>query len=377
MTRSLTKELFTPNEDLERVLHSLKFDLFSDLEDQCEEEVAKAMGETTMEEYITKNQEDYESGIARPKIDEKARFELKGQFIKKLRDNTFSGSNDEDENEHIEKRYIKVLLFLGRPFFSTTNAKIDVFKKKIALRVADDKIVFKSDNPTSNIIKRVYVLGLRERMELDLEAKLMGEGLILNRSLDPIYGDYIELNDLNKPIEVRRNQVEDLGPTIKDGEIIDEHMVNIIKTRNDDEEIEGIDEYRSFCEFDRNIHIDCAYNLQFPYMIGFEHVNANFFPILSINVMSKRFYNLIMKDKIKYRGKNVVGAFMNVPDFVGKFSIVTDFAVVENMDVYRDQDMGVVIVGKPFCREISVKPRRFDGMTTIYNGNDSVTYQMA
>ncbi|GJZ33844.1 hypothetical protein Tco_0579280 [Tanacetum coccineum] len=358
-------------------------------EDQREEEDAEAIGETTMEEYITKTQEDYRSGIARPKIDEKAGFELKGQFIKKLRDNTFSGSNDEDENEHIEKCFARpswllfssenrtFLLFLGRPFLSTANAKIDVFKKKIALRVANDKIVFKSDNPTSNIIKRVYVLGLRERMELDLEAKLMGEGLILNRSLDPIYGDYIELNDLNKPIELRRNQVEDLGPTIKDGEIIDEPMVNIIKTRNDDEEIEGIDEYRSFCDFDRKIHIDCAYNLQFPYMIGFEHVNANFFPILSINVMSKRFYNLIMKDKIKYRGKNVVGAFMNVPDFVGKFSIVTDFVVVENMDVYRDQDMGVVIVGKPFCREISVKPRRFDGMTTIYNGNDSVTYQMA
>ncbi|GJV55120.1 zinc finger, CCHC-type containing protein [Tanacetum coccineum] len=109
---------------------------------------------------------------------------------------------------------IKVPLILGRPFLSTAHAKIDVFKKKIALIVGNDKIVFKSDNPTSNIIRRVYMLGLRERMKLDLEAKLMGETLILNRSLDPIYGDYIELNDLNEPLELRRNQVEDLGPTI-------------------------------------------------------------------------------------------------------------------------------------------------------------------
>ncbi|GJZ52426.1 hypothetical protein Tco_0606941 [Tanacetum coccineum] len=72
-----------------------------------------------------------------------------------------------------------------------------------------------------------------------------------------------------------------------------------------------------------------------------------------------------------------VGAFMNVPIFVGNFPVVTDFAVVENMDAYRDQDMGEVIMGKPFCRDICVKAQRFDGMITIYNGNDSVTYQMA
>ncbi|GKB13511.1 hypothetical protein Tco_0847434 [Tanacetum coccineum] len=252
------------------------------------------------------------------------------------------------------------------------------FKKKITLRVGDDKIVFKSDNLTNNIIRRVYALGLRERMELDLEVRLIGEALILNRSLDPVYGDYIELNDLNEPLELRRYHVEDLDPTIKEGEVIVEPMEDIVKTRNDDNEISnGIDEYPSFCNFDRKIHTDWAYNLHFSCMIGFEHVNANFFSILSINVMSKRFYNLIMKDKIVYRGKNVIGAFMNVPIFVGNFSIVIDFAVVENMDAYRDQDMGEVIVGEPFCRENYVKARRFAEMITIYNGNDSVTYQMA
>ncbi|GKD09816.1 hypothetical protein Tco_1189501, partial [Tanacetum coccineum] len=43
------------------------------------------------------------SGIARPKIDDKAHFELKGQFLKELCDNTFSGSDNEDANKHIEK----------------------------------------------------------------------------------------------------------------------------------------------------------------------------------------------------------------------------------------------------------------------------------
>ncbi|GJX02193.1 hypothetical protein Tco_0186106 [Tanacetum coccineum] len=216
---------------------------------------------------------------------------------------------------------IKIPLILGRPFLSTAHAKTDVFKRKIALRMGNDKIVFKSDNPTNSIIKKVYVLGLRERMELDIQARLIGEALILNRSQDPEFEDFLKLNDLNEPLELRNHEMEDLGPTIKEGEVIDEPMIDVVKIRS--------------------------------------------------------FYNSIMKEKIEYKGRYVVGAFINVPIFVGNFSIVIDFAVVENMDAYRDKDMGDVIFGKPFCRVVCVHARRFDGFITIHNGDDSVTYQMA
>nr|GEU80464.1 hypothetical protein [Tanacetum cinerariifolium] len=89
----------------------------------------------------------------------------------------------------------------------------------------------------------------------------------LNRrliSLDPLFGDYIELNDLNVPLELRRNQVDDLLPTIKEGEVIDEHIIEIIKTRNN----EDFNEYPSFCNFDQKIHIDYAYNSRFSCMIA-------------------------------------------------------------------------------------------------------------
>ncbi|GKB06795.1 gag-pol polyprotein [Tanacetum coccineum] len=186
---------------------------------------------------------------------------------------------------------VKVPLILGRPFLSTAHAKIDVSKRKITLRVGDEKIIFKSVKPTSS---------LRERMELDLEATLMGETLVLNSSLDPLYGDYIELNDLNVPLKLRRDQVDNLMPTIKEGE-----------------------------------------------------------------------------DKVEYKGKNVVGTFINVPIFVGNFFVLTHFVVVENMDGYRDQDMGDVIFGEPFYKASCVEKRRFDGLITIHNGNDNLTYQIA
>ncbi|GJS32499.1 hypothetical protein Tco_0530881 [Tanacetum coccineum] len=187
---------------------------------------------------------------------------------------------------------IKIPLILRRPFLSTPRAKIDVFERKIALRVGNEKLVFKSDNPTNNIFKKVYVLGLRERMELDLMPRLMGEALILNRSQDPDYEDFLEPNDLNKPLELRRNQeVDNLGPIIKEGEVIDKLMVDIVKTRHDDQIIEGIDEY----------------------------------------------------------------------------------PIVENIDAYRDEDMGDVIVGIPFCRASCVEARWFDGLITIHDGTDNVS----
>ncbi|GJZ41807.1 hypothetical protein Tco_0588693 [Tanacetum coccineum] len=127
-------------------------------------------------------------------------------------------------------------------------------------------------------------------MELDLEGRLMGETLVINRSLDPFLEDYIELNYLNEPLELRRNQEDDLMPTIKEGEVIEEFRI-----RNEDLDT-GINDYPR--------------------------------------------------------------ALMNVPIFVGTFSVMTDFAVLENIDAYRDEGMGDVIFSKPFLREADIKAKR-------------------
>ncbi|GJR12447.1 putative reverse transcriptase domain-containing protein [Tanacetum coccineum] len=177
--------------------------------------------------------------------------------------------------------------------------------------------------------------------------------LILRRpflSLYPLNGVSIELNDLNEPFEL--NQVDDLMPTIEEGEVIEEFRIR------DDELDTGINDYPSYCDYNKKIHIDCAHNLKFSCMIGFEFTYINFFLLLYVNVMSKKFHNSIMKDKMMYKGNNVIGALMNVPIFVGTFYIVTDFAVLEDMDAYRDEGMSDVIFGKPFLREVGIKAKR-------------------
>ncbi|GJS39696.1 reverse transcriptase domain-containing protein [Tanacetum coccineum] len=84
-------------------LRSPDFNLLSDQE-YSEEEVTETMVET-MEQYMSKTRADYRSGVARTKIEDKDNFELKGQFLKELRTNTFNGPDHEDANEHIEKAF--------------------------------------------------------------------------------------------------------------------------------------------------------------------------------------------------------------------------------------------------------------------------------
>nr|GEU78927.1 hypothetical protein [Tanacetum cinerariifolium] len=117
MTGSSTKELITPFKDPEREFQSSRkhfktlsldesrspdFDLFFDQEEYSKEEVAETMAKT-IEQYMSKTQADYGSGVSRPKIKDKDSFELKCQFFKELRNNTFNSSYHEDANEHIKK----------------------------------------------------------------------------------------------------------------------------------------------------------------------------------------------------------------------------------------------------------------------------------
>ncbi|GJZ62989.1 putative reverse transcriptase domain-containing protein [Tanacetum coccineum] len=50
--------------------------------------------------------------------------------------------------------------------------------------------------------------------------------------------------------------------------------------------------------------------------------------------------------------------------------------ILEDMDSYRDEGMSDIIIGEPFLREVGIKAKRFEGIITLYNGDDEVTYQM-
>ncbi|GJY27550.1 putative reverse transcriptase domain-containing protein [Tanacetum coccineum] len=191
-----------------------------------------------------------------------------------------------------------VSLILGRPFLSTTHTKIDVFKRNFTLRVGEEKIIFKSIKLVTNIIRRVYML--KERTNLDSKIELIRE--VVNKSFDPHYSDYIELNDLNMPLEPRMNQDNNFESTIDESIIVDEPSNK------------------------------CCYKIKFSCMIGYKHVSADFLLILSINMMTKRFYNSIIKDKDNHEGKKLAETLIDIPIFVGNFSIILGFTIIDDMD---------------------------------------------
>nr|GEV00100.1 hypothetical protein [Tanacetum cinerariifolium] len=147
-------------------------------------------------------------------------------------------------------------------------------------------------------------------------------------------------------IELRRNRVDDLAPTVKECEVINEPMIDIVKTRCNF--LCGLDDYPSDYDFDRRIHIDCAYNVKFS----------------------------CMTDKIGFKRRNELGNFINAPVFIGNFYVITDFTVVEDMDPYLNEGIRDAIVREHFCKASDMEAKWFKGIITIHDEDDSVTYQM-
>nr|GEY36442.1 hypothetical protein [Tanacetum cinerariifolium] len=110
MIRSSNKELIEPY----------------DKPEEFEEKITKTMTEPTMKEYMMRTREVYGSGVARSKFDKDTRFELKGQFLKKLREHTFSGSKNKDANKHIE-RVLEIVDLFTTPDVTQDQLMLRVF----------------------------------------------------------------------------------------------------------------------------------------------------------------------------------------------------------------------------------------------------------
>ncbi|GKB05998.1 hypothetical protein Tco_0834231 [Tanacetum coccineum] len=98
----------------------------------------------TMEQYLALSRENEASGVVKPEIGGNVNFEIKSQFMRELRENTFSWNKDEDAYDHIDRVLSIVDLFnilgvskdavmlLVFPFTLTGSAKRWV--DKLALR---------------------------------------------------------------------------------------------------------------------------------------------------------------------------------------------------------------------------------------------------
>ncbi|GJT37949.1 homeodomain-like protein [Tanacetum coccineum] len=301
--------------------------------------------------------------------------------ILELQENTFSGSDNEEANEHIEK-VLEIVELFHVPNITVDQLRLRVFPISLT-RAAS---CWLRNEPTGSIktwedLKTKF---LNRYCPPGRTAKKMEE--INNFQQEPDETLYQAWERFKEPLmkcpqhyltEMQEMNQLSLRRIKEDGCLTLEKVRYLSDIRIRDEDLDiRIDDYLSYYDNDKKIHINYAHNLRFSCMIGFEFTQANFFPLLYVNVMSKKFHNSIMKDKMVYKENNVVGAVMNVPIFVGTFSVVTDFTILENMDAYRGEGMGDVIVGEPFLREVGIKAKRFEGIITLYKNDDEATYQM-
>nr|GEX49216.1 hypothetical protein [Tanacetum cinerariifolium] len=392
MTKSSTKELFTPFKNLKREFRSSRklfktlsrdksgspvFDLFSDLEENSEEEEVILFYNGL--EVPTRQILDSKGAIPTKRdADAKVVIQEMAEFSQKWHNGTSKARNTKTSdgleaiqaqlinlgrelkkvNEKVYTAQNRKLIFKSRqatiPFPSRLNDYccdeersyvlqcLDAYSYR-ATRI-DDSIPRKEKDPRSFTLPCYINNVCFENALADLDKtvkhpKGIAENVLvwIGKFIFPI--DFIILDmpeDVKVPLILerpflstahanidvfkrniffRRDQVDDLMPTIEEGEIVDKPMIDKVKIRNDNKMVSKIIGYPSDYDQDEKICIDYAYNLKFSCMI-----------------------------------------------------------VVEDMDPYLDEGIGEVVVGEPFYEVSCVETRKFDGIITIHNEDDNVTY---
>ncbi|GJW16018.1 ribonuclease H-like domain-containing protein [Tanacetum coccineum] len=82
----------------------------------------------------------------------------------------------------------------------------------------------------------------------------------------------------------------------------------------------------------------------FKRKITLRYVITDLRPSLPINLMSKSFYYSIFGDKDE--GKSHAGTLIDIPIFVGSFSIISGFTIIDDDDMTKD-----VVLGMKFCKK--------------------------
>ncbi|GJV03510.1 hypothetical protein Tco_1337079 [Tanacetum coccineum] len=195
-----------------------------DVEDSTclEEETTEIMTKTT-EQYMSKTRGNYGSGVVRPKINDKTHFELKGKYLKELRENTFSGSEHEDANEHIKKVLEIVDLF---PIPELNNLGREI--KKVNEKVYAAQVGFelcKGSHYTKDCSLKEEGNTLEEAYYTQLGAPYQPTGLqTLEESLTKFLAESAKRHDENSNIikEIRASTdaaIRNQGASIKTFEI--------------------------------------------------------------------------------------------------------------------------------------------------------------
>ncbi|GJY63678.1 hypothetical protein Tco_0465138 [Tanacetum coccineum] len=129
--------------------------------------------------------------------------------------------------------------------------------------------------------------------------------------------------------------------------------------------------------YERAINSFDGDDLAFQCMIGFRKFVAYFDPFLPMNIITCKAYNTIMVEGLESTGKNLVVIVRDVYVFVGSFTYITDFVVLEDIGEFILINKDEVVMGKPFRKITKLKNDCAKGLMPFNRIFDNYTFQMS
>ncbi|GJY96068.1 hypothetical protein Tco_0512429 [Tanacetum coccineum] len=111
-------------------------------------------------------------------------------------------------------------------------------------------------------------------------------------------------------------------------------------------------------------------------LIEYENVFAYFDPYLPMNIITRKAYKTIMVEGIENTSKNLVDVVRNVYVFLGSFTYITDFVVLEDIGEFIQINKAEVVMGKPFRKITKLEYDYAKGLMSFNKVFDNYTFQM-
>ncbi|GJY65141.1 hypothetical protein Tco_0466601 [Tanacetum coccineum] len=180
----------------------------------------------------------------------------------------------------------------------------------------------------------------------------------------------------NQPNETSMNDLE------SDDESVDTPLVypfpHSDNDSNDGEVLNELIEYENVGMLRREKAINSfdGDDLEFQCMIGFRKVVAYFDPYLPLNIITRKAYKTIMVEGLESTSKNLVVVVRDVYVFLGSFTYITDFVVLEDIGEFIQINKAEVVMGKPFKKITKLEYDYAKGLMSFNKIFDNYTFQM-
>ncbi|GKD57579.1 putative reverse transcriptase domain-containing protein [Tanacetum coccineum] len=356
----------------------------------------------TMEQYLALSRDNQASGVVKPEIRGNVNFKIKSQFMRELRDDTFSGNQDEDAHDHIDRvlsivglfnilRVSKDAIMLRVfPFTLTGAAKrwgpipgMRPAKALTAIQTIADHSHKWHDGTTSRKIgssnnSNGLAVLVNKLDNLGRDMKKLKESVhAIQFGCQICEGPYL---DKDCPLNEEVKQVEEIEQLTK--EIRSNKALEQVKIVTDDQETSGLDKLHgvSFIADPENKTAEVLQqqlprkelnpgSFTLPSMIG----KFNFYAIANlgaiINVIPRSMFKPLQLTNLRKTNmlcemadmskKAPLGIVKNVLVKIGKFLFLFDFVIIDNTP------LEITILGRPFFATIHAEIDVFAGKISL------------